>query len=71
MQIGGGFDRVADEDDVAQILAIGQRIPNERVAFGGGHEHAHIAVAQDVIHLLGLEQRIERDERAAGGRGSE
>ena len=35
---------------------------------GRGDQHAHIAVAQDVAHLFGLEQRVQRHKDAAGGR---
>ena len=38
----------------------------QREALGRRHQHAHVAVAQDVADLLGLEQRIERHEHAAG-----
>ena len=58
-------------DDVAQIGAFREG-PGERgEALLRGHQHAHVAVAQDVADLLGLQQRIERNEHAARRRGSE
>ncbi len=38
---------------------------------GRGHQHPHIAVLQDEGDLLGLEQRIDRHEDAAGSRRAE
>ncbi len=39
---------------------------SERQPLGRRHQHAHVAVAQDVGDLLRLEQRIDRHEHAAG-----
>ena len=58
-------------DDVPQVRTLGQRPREQRQALGRRDQHAHVAVAQDVGHLLRLEQRIERHEHAAGGRGAE
>ena len=63
--------RVAGDDDVAQIGAPPEHVREEREPLGRGHQHAHVAVAQDVGDLLGLEQRIDRHEHAAGRRGAE
>ena len=41
-------------------------VREQRQPLGRRDEHAHVAVAQDVGDLLGLEQRIERNEHATG-----
>ena len=53
---------------MAQVMALRQGVRQQGQALRRGDQHADIAVAQDVGHLLGLEQRVERHEDAAGGR---
>ena len=60
-----------DEHDVAQVGTRPERPAELRQPLGRGHEHAHVAVAQDVADLVGLQQRIERHEDAARRRRAE
>ncbi|KFB73559.1 MAG: hypothetical protein AW09_001183 [Candidatus Accumulibacter phosphatis] len=56
-----------DQDDVPQIMAHGKSRRQQRQTFGRGDERPHIAVAHDVGHLFGLEQRVQRHKDATGG----
>ena len=51
---------------MAQVVAVGQGFGDEGQAFGGCDQHPCVAVAQDVGDLLGLQDRIDRDEGAPG-----
>ena len=51
---------------MAKIVALFQRIGEQCKALRRGNQYPHIAVAHDVADLLGLEQRIQRHEDAAG-----
>jgi hypothetical protein len=66
-----GLRRGAAHQHRAQVRAARQRGVQLRQALGGGDQHPHVAVGQDVRHLLGLEQRIDRDEHGAGQACSE
>lgn len=59
-----------DQHDVAQIAAIAESFGEQGITFGRGDQHPNVAVAHDVADLLWLEQRVERDEYAACGRGT-
>ena len=55
------------QHDVAQVRTLHQHMTSQQAqALRRGDQHAHVAVAQDVADLLGLEQRIHRHERTAG-----
>lgn len=56
---------------MAQVVAAGQGVAQGGEALGRGHQHAHVAVLQDVADLLGLEDRVDRHEHAAGRAGTE
>jgi hypothetical protein len=66
-----GLGRRARHQHRAQVGAAGQRGTQLGQALGGGDQHPHVAVGQDIRHLLGLEQRIDRDEHGAGQRRAE
>ena len=51
-----------DDHHLPQSLALRQHRRERAQAVGRGDQHAHIAVAQDVDDLFGLEQRIDRHE---------
>ena len=57
---------LAHEDDVLDAV-----LAEQREALGRRDEDAHLAVAEDVRELLGLQQRVDRDEHTAGGRRAE
>ena len=54
------------DDDVAQVLALADRHFQERQALRRRDKHTYAAIFQDVCNLIGLEQRIDRNECAAG-----
>ena len=58
---------VVERGDVPQVVAVSDAFRQQGVALGRGDKHAHVAVAHDVGDLLGLEQRVDRDEDASGG----
>ena len=62
---------LADHDHLPQVRARGEGLGDCVQALGAGHDHADVAVAQDVADLLGLEQRVDRHEHGAGVRGAE
>ena len=43
----------------------------QRKPLGRRDQHTHVAVAQDVCNLPGLEERVDRDEHATGRGGAE
>lgn len=53
---------------MAQVMALRQGVSQQGQAFWRGDQHANIAVAQNVGHLLGLKQRVQRYKDAPGGR---
>ena len=55
------------QDDVPQVRAAFEHSGERRVPLGRGDQDAHVAVAQDVCDLVGLQDRVERHEGAAGG----
>ena len=69
-QLGQGVD-LAGEHHVAQVVAAGERVAQGGEALGRGHQHAHVAVLQDVADLFGLEDRVDRHEHAARRAGTE
>ena len=60
-----------DEDHVAQVGRVRERLGEKGVALLRGDEHAHVAVAQDVANLLRLEEWVDRHEDRAGARRAE
>jgi hypothetical protein len=62
---------VAGDDDVSEIGTRAQLAVELEKPLRRGHEDAHIAVTQDIADLLGLEQRVQGHEDAAGGCGAE
>ena len=50
-----------------QVVALGQRRRQVLGARPGSHQHAHVAVGEDVRDLLGLQYRVDGDENAARG----
>ena len=63
--------RAIGEDDVRQAGAVLQR-GNHCLQSGGGRDQDfRAAVAQDVAHLVALQNRIHRHERATRCRGPE
>ena len=59
------------QHDVPQIGTVIELRSEKRNTFGRRDESTHIAIAQDVADLLGLEQRIDRNERASRRRRAE
>ncbi|MNM89130.1 hypothetical protein D3C81_1013580 [compost metagenome] len=60
--------RFARQQQRPQVRAGSQRGAQLRQAFARGDEDGHVAVGQDVRHLVRLEQRIDGHEHAAGRR---
>jgi hypothetical protein len=56
---------------MSKIMASRQRVGKQREPLCRRNKYAYIAVAKDIPHLLRLQQRIERDEYAAGSRRAE
>ena len=63
-QLGAEQNHVLDRR-VMQLLA------QDLQALGRRDEHAHAAVGEDVGHLLGLQDRVDRHEHPARGGGAE
>ena len=59
------------QNDVAQIGTVIELRRQKHNPFGRRDENTHIAIAQDVANLLGLEQRIDGNESASRGRCAE
>ena len=55
---------------MAQVVALLQCVGKQGKAFRRGNQYTHIAVAQDVADLLGLQQRIERYKDTTGSGGA-
>ena len=53
-----------------QVWAISERCLQSQPALWRGHQHARLAVAQDVAHLVGFEHRVERHKHHARSRGA-
>ena len=60
----------AYDDHVGKCRALGQFGRQGAQSLFGSDQDAHTAVAQDVSNLLGLEQRVDRDEHRAVRRGT-
>jgi hypothetical protein len=59
-----------DEDDVAQIGAMSELLLKEGEPVARRHQRSHVAVAEDVADLFGLQERIQRNEDGTGRRSA-
>ena len=62
---------IADEDEMSQVGAAFQHFVQRCCALRRSDEHAHVAVAQDVLNLRRFQYRVDRHEHAAGARSAE
>lgn len=63
--------RIAGDDQGMQVGALGQGRQQAGEPLRRGEQHPHIAVGEDVAHLLGLEDRVHRHEDQARRAGAE
>ncbi len=62
---------VIDRDHRGEIGTLRDLLHEIGDARARGHQHPHIAVAEDIADLARLQQGVDRHEDAAGGRGGE